>query len=346
MAFVDELKIHMKAGRGGDGVVRWLHEKGKEFSGPSGGNGGGGGKVIVTAVSDIAILASYKNRKKFEAEDGEPGSKNSRHGGNGADLDIALPVGSVITNLDTNKKYYLRHIGDTVELLVGGRGGLGNEHFKSSRNVTPMESTEGKDGEEADFYIELELVADVGLIGLPNAGKSSLLNALTNAEAKVGAYQFTTLEPNLGALYEIILADIPGLIEGAADGKGLGVKFLRHIKRTKILLHCISLENEKPIDVYETIRAELGQYGHGLTDKEEIIVLTKTDMVTDEVIQKVTDIFHARNKKVLIVSVYDDVRLKEFKDNVIKLVRARVEQDKIDAAEAAANAVSDNPLLN
>lgn len=340
MAFVDELTIHIKAGRGGDGVERWLHEKGKDLSGPSGGNGGGGGAVIVHAVSDIGLLATYKGRKKFEAGIGEPGAKNSRHGANGADLELALPVGSIITNLATEQKYQLRAVGERFEILKGGRGGLGNEHFKSSKNVSPTETTPGKDGEESDFYIELELVADVGIVGLPNAGKSSLLNAITNAEAKVGAYQFTTLEPNLGALYEIILADIPGLIEGAAEGKGLGTKFLRHIKRTAILLHCISLENEDPIAVYEVIRGELQKYGQNLIDKEEIILLTKTDVVTgenkgeiEEKIAAVAKLFEKMGKRVLTVSAYDDDALKSFKDELIKIVRARKaeEKDRIDA---------------
>jgi len=335
MAFVDELNIHIKAGRGGDGVVRWLHEKGKEFSGPAGGNGGGGGSVFIVGVSDIGLLATYKGRKKFEAANGGSGESGSRHGANGDGLDLALPVGSIITNLFTEQKYQLRAVGERFEILKGGRGGLGNEHFKGSKNVTPEESTPGKEGEEADFYIELELVADVGIVGLPNAGKSSLLNAITNAEAKVGAYQFTTLEPNLGALYEVILADIPGLIEGAAEGKGLGTKFLRHIKRTAILLHCISLENEDPMAVYEVIRGELAKYGQNLVDKEEIVLLTKTDVVTGadkaEIEAKIAAVakpFEKMGKQVLTVSAYDDEALKAFKDEIVKIVRTRKEEEK------------------
>ena len=243
MAFIDELAFHVKAGNGGNGVVRWRHERGKNFSGAAGGNGGKGGDVYVRAIRDLGILASYRNTKEFEAVKGEDGMRNSMHGGDGKDLIIDLPIGSIITDLRTKRQFNLIEENETIKILNGGRGGLGNEHFKASTNVTPLQSTPGTKGEEADFHIELELVADAGLIGLPNAGKSSLLNALTNARAQVGSYAFTTLEPNLGALKGgFILADIPGLIEGASEGKGLGHKFLRHIKRTKVVLHLISLE--------------------------------------------------------------------------------------------------------
>ncbi|MFA6095656.1 MAG: GTPase, partial [Candidatus Paceibacterota bacterium] len=227
MAFVDEVTFHARAGRGGSGVVRWLHEKGKEYMGPAGGNGGKGGDVYVEAVRDIGILHGYRNIKLFEAEKGGDGGKKSMDGKTGEDLVLKLPVGSVVTNLDTLQSFDLLKEGERVLVLKGGRYGLGNEHFKGSTNQRPEMTTEGRVGEEADFHIELRLVVDAGFVGFPNAGKSSLLNALTNAKAKVAAYQFTTLEPNLGDLYGFILADIPGLIEGASEGKGLGDKFLR-----------------------------------------------------------------------------------------------------------------------
>ena len=242
MAFIDEMKFHAHAGRGGVGVVRWRHEFSKEWSGASGGNGGRGGDVRVRAVRDLGILARYRNTKEFDAEKGEDGMKDSRHGRNGDDLVIDLPIGSIVTDHRTGHIFQLLEEGENVSILKGGSGGLGNEYFKGSTNTTPMESTDGYDGEEGDFSVELELVADAGFIGLPNAGKSSLLNVLTNADAKVGSYAFTTLEPNLGALYNFVLADIPGLIEGASQGRGLGHKFLRHVRRTKILFHLISLE--------------------------------------------------------------------------------------------------------
>ena len=240
MAFIDELKLHIKAGNGGDGVVRWLHEKGKEFMGPAGGNGGRGADVYARAIRDFGVLANYKNVKEIAAPKGVDGGNKSCNGADGKDLYIDFPVGSVITNLETGGKVFLNNEGETKLLAQGGRGGQGNETFKSSTNQRPEQCTPGKPGEEFDFYVEVELVADAGLIGLPNAGKSSLINELTNAKSKVGAYQFTTLEPALGDMYGFIIADLPGLIEGASEGKGLGDKFLRHIKRTKILFHCLS----------------------------------------------------------------------------------------------------------
>lgn len=274
MAFVDELNIHLKAGRGGDGVVRWRKEKGKQLAGASGGNGGKGGDVYARAVLDIGILARYKNKKLFAAENGEAGMKNSMHGKNGDDFYLDIPVGSVITSKVTGEKIQFLKYSEITKLLSGGRGGLGNEFYKSSLNTSPKESTSGASGEEADFFIELQLIADVGLIGLPNAGKSSLLNVLTNADAKVANYAFTTLEPNLGSFYGYIIADIPGLIMGASSGKGLGHKFLRHIKRTKFLVHCISAEEDLKTS-YATIRSELKEFDPVLVEKKEILIITK-----------------------------------------------------------------------
>lgn len=318
MAFIDEATFHIKAGAGGDGVVRWRHEKGKEYSGAAGGNGGNGGDVYVRAVRDLNILASYRNTKEFKAPDGEDGMRSSMFGKHGEDLYIDLPIGSVVTDSRTNRSFNLLTDGEEVRILKGGRGGLGNEHFKASTNVRPTESTEGKEGEEADFHIELELVADGGLIGLPNAGKSSLLNALTNADVKVGNYQFTTLEPNLGALAGgFILADIPGLIEGASEGKGLGHKFLRHIKRTKVLFHCISVENENVKEVYETIRKELSDFDQTLNEKKEIVILTKTDMVDEAKLKELKKVF----PEALTVTILDDNSVKNLKDSIVKILR-------------------------
>ncbi len=335
MAFVDELHINIKAGTGGNGVVRWLHEKGKEFMGPAGGNGGKGGSVFVRAVSDLNILASYRHKKEFKAEDGEHGQSKSMYGENGDDLIIDIPQGCLVTNIDTGRAYDVSELDTPVLILSGGKGGLGNEHFKASTNIRPMEHTDGKPGEEGEFTIELMLSASVGLVGLPNAGKSSLLNAITNADAKVGDYQFTTLEPNLGAFYKYIIADIPGLIEGAGEGKGLGHKFLRHVMRTQLIAHCISSENEDFFVVYKTIRSEMEIFDkthktllqEPLSSKQEIIVITKTDFLLPEDLEKKMKKFTAALKKakvtspIVFISAYDDKLIKAFSKELLKFIK-------------------------
>jgi GTP-binding protein len=323
MAFIDELKLHIKAGNGGNGVVRWLHEKGKEFMGPAGGNGGKGADVYARAIRDIGILNTYKNLKEIEAPKGADGGNKSCHGANGEDLYLDFPVGSIITNLQTGGKVFLDKEGDVKLVALGGRGGQGNETFKSSTNQRPEQCTPGKAGEEFDFYIEVELVADAGLIGLPNAGKSSLINELTNAKSKVGAYQFTTLEPALGNMFGFIIADLPGLIEGASEGKGLGHKFLRHIKRTKILFHCLSLESTKLITDYKTIRKELKAYSEELSAKEEIVILTKTDVLDKKQLEAAKKKIAKLNPNVLTVSILDDESLKKLSDDLIKILRSK-----------------------
>jgi len=303
--------------------VHWHHEKGKEFSGPDGGDGGKGANVFVRAVRDIYILAKYKHKKEFIAENGEAGKGKSMHGKNGEDLNIDLPIGAIITNLESGEKFELLEENQKILLLKGGRGGLGNEYFKSSTNTTPKEWTPGKPGEEGNFFIELNLFADIGLIGLPNAGKSSLLNTLTHAQAKIGAYKFTSLDPNLGAFYDYIIADIPGLIEGASEGKGLGIKFLRHIKRTIMLAHLVSFENgEEMMVAYKTIRKELKKYDPELLEKDELIILTKTDVTDEETIKKIIKEFKKLKKPIFTISLYDDASIKTFSDLLIKILKS------------------------
>lgn len=316
--FVDEITLHLKAGKGGDGVVRWRHEWGKEFSGASGGNAGRGGDVYALAVRDIGLLAQYRHDKEFFAGNGGDGERDSKHGPDGTDIVVRLPVGSRITNRETGFVYELLQEGEKLKLLSGGKGGRGNESFKSSTNTSPKEWTPGEAGEEADFDIELLLVVDLGLIGLPNAGKSSLLNALTRAKSKVGNFPFTTIEPALGDLYGLILGDIPGLIEGASEGRGLGHKFLRHVERTKALVHCVSAENEDVLEAYQVVRKELELYNKDILKKPEVVVLTKVDACLEGDIEKKLDALRTVSNDVHAASVIDDRLLKELSDYLTK----------------------------
>lgn len=317
MAFVDEIKIHLKSGKGGDGVVRWLHLKGKEYSGPAGGNGGKGGDVYIKAVRSSSILEKYIQKNEMHAADGEDGGNRSRTGEGGEDLIFEIPLGSYVKNLETGVDHELLEEDEMIKILHGGKGGLGNEMFKGPVNRTPEQQTNGKPGEEADFYVELRLIADFGLIGLPNAGKSTLLNTLTNSKSKVGNYNFTTLEPHLGDMYGIVIADIPGLIEGASEGKGLGHKFLRHIQRTKTLLHCISAESEDILKDYQTIRTELQAFNPNLVQKKEIILITKTDMDPNPI--DVSKLFP--DQEVFLVSILDDESINQLKKRLQKVIQ-------------------------
>lgn len=320
MAFIDEIKFNVEAGRGGDGVVRWRQEKFVPKGGPAGGDGGNGGDVYAVATRELYHLEHYREKKNLKAGDGEPGGSKSLTGANGEDLTLKFPIGTVLTDLERDISYDLM---DETPILIlkGGRGGIGNERFKSSINQTPMESTKGTEGESAEFHAELRLIADVGLVGYPNAGKSSLLNSLTNAGAKIGDYPFTTLDPNLGSMYGIIIADIPGLIEGAAEGKGLGHKFLRHIRRTKLLLHLVSFENPNMMKAYDSIRTELGDFDPTLLEKEEIIVLSKTDMTEPEKVEKELEKFSKLGKTVMAITLFEENSVKKLKKIIEEKVK-------------------------
>lgn len=321
--FVDEMEIYAKAGDGGDGVVRWRHEKFRPMAGPAGGNGGNGGSVYVRAVRDLNQLAKYTGDKNFLAENGGVGRSLSQHGKNADDLYIDIPVGSRVTDLDRDRSFELTHEGETVLILKAGQGGYGNEHFKSSTNRSPSEATKGKPGEEGRFKLEVLLMADVGLIGLPNAGKSTLLTTYTDARSAIGAYPFTTLEPHLGVYHGFILADIPGLIEGAAEGKGLGHKFLRHVERTAMMLHLVSLENEDPMAAYETVRAELTKYSPEIAAKPEWIVLTKIDTRSPEEVAAFVTAFTTLGKPVFAISAPLEEGTKELADALVAHLRGR-----------------------
>lgn len=319
MAFVDELTLTLCAGHGGHGVVRWRREKFAPRGGPAGGNGGKGGDVYLETVSDLTVLARYKGKKEFRAEHGADGGSSRKHGQDGEDFTLKVPAGSFVTNLLNGLTYDLTRPGQRVRLLRGGGGGRGNFAFRSATRTSPMIATAGGRGEHGQFRIELRLVVDIGFIGLPNAGKSSLLNALTKAQARVGAYPFTTLEPNLGMLDGLVLADIPGLIEGAAQGKGLGIKFLRHIQRTRVICHCLALEHVNMAKAYRAVRAEIEDFGQGLTLKREIIVLTKTDLVDREKIRQAKAELAFAQTEILTCSVFDDASMEKLKKRLLEV---------------------------
>lgn len=319
--FVDQLTIHAKAGNGGDGVVRWRRVKFVPMGGPAGGNGGNGGDVYLRAVRDVSLLSKYTGSNEFVVENGEGGKGDSQHGRNSDDLYIDIPVGSVVTDELHERSLEFFEEGQVEKILRGGKGGLGNEYFKSSTNRSPEQSTEGKVGEVGTFRIELSLVVDVGLVGVPNAGKSTLINALTNSRSAIGAYPFTTTVPHLGALYEFTIADIPGLIEGASDGKGLGHTFLRHVSRTKMILHLIALDQFEPEETYKTIRNELSTFDTTLAEKDEWIILTKKDLANKGDIDVIKNAFDKIKKNVFVIAENDAESIKTLSDALVAHLR-------------------------
>ena len=285
--------------------------------GPDGGDGGDGGSAYIEAVRDIRILERYKQGDVLQAEDGKPGSGGLCRGKNGKDLIVQVPVGSVIRNTATHEIFEMTEEGQRVLVAVGSVGGRGNAHFKSSTNTTPKTATVGEPAQSYEFHIELHIIADVGIIGLPNAGKSTLLNEITGASAKIAAYPFTTLEPNLGVFHRYVLADIPGLIEHASEGKGLGYTFLRHISRTRVLLHLVSAENPDIEAAYRTIRKELAVYDSNLSQKREIVVLSKTDLVDEGT---VASLLASLPEGTLQLSILDDSSIEALKKTLSRVL--------------------------
>jgi len=300
---IDDVKISVTAGKGGKGTVAF--NKTKMNFGPTGGSGGKGGSVFVEGISDLSALNKFRFKKEFNAENGKNGLPRLHDGHDGRDLILSVPLGTVVHKLNTGEDVEVTKIGQREFVARGGRGGKGNYLFRSSTNTTPKEFEEGEIGESFNLRLELKLIADVGFVGLPNVGKSSLLNELTNAKSKVANYPFTTLEPNLGVYYDLILADIPGLIEGASKGKGLGIKFLRHVERTKILFHFIVADSADPVLDYKTVRGELEAYNKLLLEKPEYLFVSKSDTVSQDAVAEIIDKLEKLNQNVIPISIYD-----------------------------------------
>jgi GTP-binding protein len=287
MHFLDQAKIFIRSGAGGPGAVSFRREKFIEFGGPDGGDGGKGGDIVFEAVPGLNTLIDFRYTQHFRAPRGKGGAGSNQTGAGGQDLVIKVPVGTQLLADDEERTLLadLTKEGERVTLLKGGMGGRGNASYKTSTNRAPRQHQTGTPGEEMWVWLRLKLLADVGLVGLPNAGKSTFLNSVSNASAKVGNYPFTTLRPQLGVVRhkgrEFVIADIPGLIEGAAEGAGVGDRFLGHVERTRVLLHLIAADAEDPVDAWQVVRGELDEYGAGLTDKSEIIALSKADLLDD-----------------------------------------------------------------
>lgn len=308
---IDESTISVKGGKGGAGKVSFF--PGGKQTGPDGGNGGNGGRVLARGNKHLVSLNKYLTVRKFKAENGQLGGTFHRQGRNGDDLYLDFPIGTLLTDVHSGEQIELMKHGQEFLLCRGGKGGKGNDAFKSSTNTTPLYAQPGLAGQEKQFKVVMRLIADFGLIGLPNAGKSSLLNELTSANVKTANYPFTTLEPNLGVVNESVIADIPGLIEGASTGKGLGVRFLKHVEKVQLLIHCVPSDSENAVQVYETIRNEMGQYNPELLNKPEIILITKSDLVDSKTITSLKKKLSKKNKEIYVVSIHDWDAIQELK---------------------------------
>jgi len=297
---IDDVRITVVAGNGGEGANTFMGFKKGEKVGASGGDGGRGGSIFFLASNNEHDLSRFQYRKEVKADNGRDGENKNHNGRDADDIIVLAPIGTKIVDEKYGRSYELTDTKNPILIAKGGEGELGSYNLTRKQG----KQTVKRIGQNTILHLTLSLIADIGLIGLPNAGKSSLLKELTNANPKIGNYQFTTLEPNLGVLNKLILADIPGLIEGAAEGKGLGIKFLKHIEKTKVLLHCIASNDESPIKSYETVREEFSKFNKELLNKKEIILLTKTDLVTEGEIKEKKKLF--KGKEILTVSIHDE----------------------------------------
>tara|TARA_Y100000590_G_scaffold82884_1_gene92378 strand:- start:3092 stop:4075 length:984 start_codon:yes stop_codon:yes gene_type:complete len=326
MKFLDQVKIFVKAGDGGSGSPSFRREKFIEFGGPDGGDGGKGGSIILKAERNLNTLIDYRYKQHFKSKKGKDGSGKNKTGHNGETLYLKVPIGTQVFEEDNKTLIYdFEKENEEFVVAVGGKGGFGNTRFKSSTNRAPKKFTKGKIGEEFWIWLQLKTIADIGIIGLPNAGKSSLLASLTSANPKIANYKFTTLNPNLGvAMYdnkEITLADIPGLVEGAHEGTGLGIKFLKHIERCKTLLHLIDINEKDLIDSYNQVRDELGKYSKDLLNKEELIVLNKIDLIEKKKInEKLVKFKKITKKDALLLSTLNKKTVSDIKSKLINYV--------------------------
>ena len=318
---VDEVIIKIQAGNGGTGAVAF--DKNMMSKGAAGGSGGRGGSIYFEGVSDLTTLNQFRFKKDVKADSGEDGRGQWRDGKDGEDLILKIPVGTVVINAETGEVHEFTKIGERIIAAKGGRGGKGNFLFRGPKNTSPTQFQPGFPGESATLKLELKMIADVGFIGLPNAGKSSLLNVLTAAKAKVGNYAFTTLEPNLGAYYDLVIADIPGLIEGASEGRGLGSKFLRHIERTRHLFHLVSAESDDPSLDYRTIRKELQKHNPELAEKPETVFISKSDATSEEKVEAAKAALKKIGIKASPISVIDDESIKSVKKELARIAEEK-----------------------
>jgi len=328
MAFVDEAKFYVKAGDGGNGCVSFRREKFVPKGGPDGGDGGRGGSVFIEASSRLTSLLDFKYRSHFKAENGRGGQGSRKHGRKGGDRTIFAPVGSLIKDVDSGEVLAdLDHDGDIFLAARGGAGGNGNVHYATAQNRAPRKASKGKEGDEFWFFIELKLMADIGFVGLPNAGKSTLLSRLSAANPKVASYPFTTLEPQLGVLQfdtrqPCVLADIPGLIEGAHEGAGLGHKFLRHIERTRILLHVVdaSAPDGQPFDDFQVLEEELKQYSVELAERRQLVLLNKVDLLSTDETDKLQSRFAETGRETMVASALTGQGLDDLRDRFAEIL--------------------------